>query len=503
MLKILRAEQIHQLDLATIKEEKISSTELMERASLVFTDWLLEMFQRKAKTIYIFCGKGNNGGDGLVISRLLAEKGWRVFCYIIFSSKEPSQDFQINYKKLQKTNVAIHEIHTKNDLKIQSSSDAIILDAIFGLGLNKPLNKEIGEIINFLNQSLALRVAVDIPSGLFCDTISENTCVFQADFVLSFELPKLCFLCKENQDFVGRWDYRSIGLSSRFITKEPSDYFWIEKKDIQLKKRKKHHYKNLSGHALICGGSYGKTGAVILAAKAALKIGAGLVTVQSGMHTANPLHASLPEAMFEKVGNFLIEKINNPENYQAIAIGMGMGCEAVSQKALKEFLLTSQKNQIPLVLDADALNILSLNKDWLEYLHSKVVLTPHIGEFDRLWGKSKDSLERIQKLKKTSQKWVIWILLKGAYSALASPQGKVYFNSSGTPAMATAGSGDVLSGILAGLLAQNYEDTDLFMPLISGVFLHGLAGELAEKNQHNIIASDIIQFLSQACIQCQ
>ena len=155
MLKILRAEQIHQLDLATIKEEKISSTELMERASLVFTDWLLEMFQRKAKTIYIFCGKGNNGGDGLVISRLLAEKGWRVFCYIIFSSKEPSQDFQINYKKLQKTNVAIHEIHTKNDLKIQSSSDAIILDAIFGLGLNKPLNKEIGEIINFLNQSLA------------------------------------------------------------------------------------------------------------------------------------------------------------------------------------------------------------------------------------------------------------------------------------------------------------------------------------------------------------
>ena len=246
---------------------------------------------------------------------------------------------------------------------------------------------------------------MDIPSGLFCDTISENTCVFQADFVLSFELPKLCFLCKENQDFVGRWDYRSIGLSSRFITKEPSDYFWIEKKDIQLKKRKKHHYKNLSGHVLICGGSYGKTGAVILAAKAALKIGAGLVTVQSGMHTANPLHASLPEAMFEKVGNFLIEKINNPENYQAIAIGMGMGCEAVSQKALKEFLLTSQKNQIPLVLDADALNILSLNKDWLEYLHSKVVLTPHIGEFDRLWGKSKDSLERIQKLKKESQKW--------------------------------------------------------------------------------------------------
>ena len=151
---------------------------------------------------------------------------------------------------MQKTNVAIHEIHTKNDLKIQSSSDAIILDAIFGLGLNKPLNKEIGEIINFLNQSLAIRVAVDIPSGLFCDTISENTCVFQADFVLSFELPKLCFLCKENQDFVGRWDYRSIGLSSRFITKEPSDYFWIEKKDIQLKKRKKHHYKNLSGHVI-------------------------------------------------------------------------------------------------------------------------------------------------------------------------------------------------------------------------------------------------------------
>ena len=246
-----------------------------------------------------------------------------------------------------------------------------------------------------------------------------------------------------------------------------------------------------------------KSGAIILAAKAALKIGAGLVTVQSGMHTANPLHASLPEAMFEKVGNFLIEKINNPENYQAIAIGMGMGCEAVSQKALKEFLLTSQKNQIPLVLDADALNILSLNKGWLEYLHSKVVLTPHIGEFDRLWGKSKDSLERIQKLKKESQKLGLWILLKGAYSALASPQGKVYFNSSGTPAMATAGSGDVLSGILAGLLAQNYEDTDLFMPLISGVFLHGLAGELAEKNQHNIIASDIIQFLSQACIQCQ
>ena len=314
---------------------------------------------------------------------------------------------------------------------------------------------------------------------------------------MSFELPKLCFLCKENQDFVGRWDYRSIGLSSRFITKEPSDYFWIEKKDIQLKKRKKHHYKNLSGHVLICGGSYGKTGAVILAAKAALKIGAGLVTVQSGMHTANPLHASLPEAMFEKVGNFLIEKINNPENYQAIAIGMGMGCEAVSQKALKEFLLTSQKNQIPLVLDADALNILSLNKDWLEYLHSKVVLTPHIGEFDRLWGKSKDSLERIQKLKKESQKLGLWILLKGAYSALASPQGKVYFNSSGTPAMATAGSGDVLSGILAGLLAQNYEDTDLFMPLISGVFLHGLAGEVAAKDKYNIIASDIIHSLGE------
>ncbi len=514
MLKILQAKQIRQLDQFTIKEKKISSEKLMEQASKIFTDWFLKMFQGREKILFAFCGTGNNGGDGLVISRLLAENGWRVFCYIVVGSKNPrqnfqtSQNFQINYKKLQNTTVVIQEIQQVKQLssKIQNNSQAVILDAIFGSGLNKPISETIAEIIAFLNQSLALRVAVDIPSGLFCDTPIEKKNVFCADFVLSFELPKLGFLFSENQDFVGLWDYRSIGLSNEFIEREPSDYFWIEKKDLKKKLpvRKRHHYKNLSGHALICGGSYGKIGAAILAAKAALKIGAGLVTVQSGKETATPLQAQLPEAMFEKAGSASIEKILNYEKYQSIAIGMGMGTAKVTQKALKKFLSSHQKSLIPLVLDADALNILSLHKKWLSFLHSKTVLTPHIGEFDRLFGTSENSLQRLQKLKEASQKLGIWILLKGAYSALSSPQGKIYFNSSGTSAMATAGSGDVLSGVLAGLLAQNSaQDTHIFDSLIVGIFLHGLAGELAAKKKHTIIASDITQFLGEAYRECQ
>ena len=323
--------------------------------------------------------------------------------------------------------------------------------------------------------------------------------IFQADYTFSFELPKLSFLFAEHENLVGQWQHHSIGLSAAWMEKNDCNYFWLEKKDFvgKIPKRKKHHYKNLAGHCLICGGSQGKIGAILLAAKAALRSGAGLVTVHSIELSSQPLYTYLPEAMFQKTaGSEFIEQIGECQKYQSIALGMGLGTQPATKTALFNFIKHEvPKKEIPLVLDADALNILALESSYLKLLHSKTVLTPHIGEFDRLFGICKNSETRLKMLQKQAQNLKLWIILKGAYSAIANPAGEIFFNSSGTPALATAGSGDILSGILAGLLAQGI---DFGTAITSAVFLHGLAAELAckQKKWQNLIASDIIDFIS-------
>jgi hydroxyethylthiazole kinase-like uncharacterized protein yjeF len=494
-MKVLNREQIREADAYTIENEPIKSIDLMERASERFTKMFRSLFKNN-KAVYVFCGVGNNGGDGLVVSRLLAQKKYLVTTVVVHYSEKQSKDFTLNYDRLKSVeNIEILNISSEKDFP-EIKENAVVIDALWGTGLTRPIGGFAREIIMKINKANAARVALDIPSGMFCDEKNEDDAIVKADYTFSFQCPKYSFFMPENYQYVGEWKVIDIGLDQSFIESlnVKENYFRIpEAKNIK-KVRSKFDHKGNFGHALIIAGSKGKIGAAVLGAKACLKTGAGLVSAYVPECGYSIMQSSIPEVMvLTDVNQEIIS--NSPElnAYNTIGIGPGLGMHPKTQKAFEE-IITGFK--FPVVVDADGINIISQNKELLEKLPEESILTPHIGEFDRLVGKSSDHYHRLSKARKLAKEFRINIVLKGAFTAVCLSDGNLFFNSTGNPGMATAGSGDVLTGVITSLLAQGYQP---MKAALLGVFIHGMAGDKALKDNtyETLIASDIISCLNQ------
>ncbi|MDQ3291339.1 MAG: NAD(P)H-hydrate dehydratase, partial [Bacteroidota bacterium] len=482
-------------------QENIPSIALMERAALAFVGWFENKFPvSTAQAVLIFCGPGNNGGDGLAISRLLHQHHYSVQVFILPAPRSYSTDFTTNLDQLPEE---ITTTYLKQEIDFPEIPDkAVVIDALFGTGLNRPLAGIVTELIKKINSILATVVAVDMPSGLFTDSPNESTdCIVQADYTLSFELPKLAFLLPANGRYVGDWTIVPIGLNSDFISQTETPYFFISP-DIPatiLKPRPKYAHKGTFGHALLISGSYGKIGATVLSARACLRSGVGLLTVHCPAAGYTILQTAVPEAMtLTDAESDFISELPDLSFYNAIGVGPGLGKNPATRQIVKQLLNTTQ---VPLVIDADALNIIAEDENLKSALPPNSILTPHPKEFERLTGKAENDYHRLDLLKEFCQKHSCYVVLKGAHSCIGTPTGTFYFNSTGNPGMATGGSGDVLTGIITALVAQQYPALDA---CILGVYLHGLAGDIAKIKigEQALLASDLIQNLGKAFLKC-
>ena len=494
-MKVLSAQQLYEADQITIKKNAITAIDLMERAASLCFQWIHERLQGNSVPIQIFCGTGNNGGDGLVIARHLKQHGYQVKTYIINCGNKRTEAFLTNYERLKEMGIWPEMITRSSELP-KVSEDDVIIDAIFGLGLSRSPEGVLKEAIQFINSTNSLVLSIDFPSGLFADkAVLDVDSVIKAFHTLTFQTPKLAFLLPDNKEFVGTWQVLDIGLNEEFLNTVETNINLTYQSDAQplYRFREKFSHKGDYGHSLIIGGSFGKIGAVSLASRAALTIGSGLVTAYLPKCGYQIVQTSLPEVMVEVDAENELQYFNSKIQATAIGIGMGMGIHTKTAEGFKQFLIN---NKLPLVVDADAINLLSKDKSLLKLLPENSVLTPHPKEFERLVGKWKDDFEKLEKLLYLSKKYKLVLVLKGAHTVIAF-KGKLYFNSTGNPALATAGSGDVLTGIITGLIAQKYTPSNA---AILGVYLHGKTAELAMTSMvyETFTASDCIEYLSDA-----
>ena len=461
-MKIFPSSSIKKLDAYTIEHEPIASIDLMERAATALTKAIMNRWSRETP-VTVFAGPGNNGGDALAVARMLSEKGYKTEVYLFNPKGELSPDCQTNKELVEMAEeVTFHEISTQF-VPPTLTPDHLVIDGLFGSGLNKPLSGGFAAVVKYINSSPAMVVAIDIPSGLMGEenTFNVKNNIIRADVTFSLQLPKLAFLFAENTEYVGEWDLLNIGLSEEGIEETETNYEILELEDIRslIKPRQQFAHKGNFGHALLIAGSKGMAGASVLAARACLRSGVGLLTVHAPICNNDILQTSVPEAMVETDANETCFAIpTDTDDYQAVGIGPGLGRSEETEAAL---------------------------------------LTPHPKELERLTGKCQDSYERLTKACELAHAANVHIILKGAYSAIITPAGKCYFNPTGNPGMATGGSGDVLTGVILALLAQGYPAEDAAK---IGTYIHGLAGDFAQKKQGMIglIASDIITCLPTA-----
>ena len=499
-MKILSVDKIREADLFTIQNEPIPDIDLMERAANACFHWLITNIPN-SKKIRIFCGTGNNGGDGLAIARLMGSKGYVTEVYLCGSQDELSPSCRINYCRLTATaSVKCNVIHDKVSLPQFHPDNDIVIDALFGSGLSRPVTGFIANLIRNINEQASITVSIDVPSGLFCDetvAASHDPAIIHADHTLTFSPPKLAFFLPENDRYIGNWHLMEIGISQEYIDQAETRYYYTTQQDCKkiLRRRTKFSHKGNFGHALLVCGSRGKMGAAVLAAKACLRSGPGLVTLQVPRSGNSILQTAVPEAMlFLDTEEDIFSGIPDLSPYSSIAIGPGIGQADATQRALKYLI---QNSTVPVIFDADALNILGENKTWISFVPKGSIFTPHPKEFERLAGKSSNDFERNKIQLEFSVKYGVYVVLKGAHTAITTPDGNCYFNITGNPGMATGGSGDVLTGILAGIMAQGYSSLET---CLLGVFIHGLAGDLAAGKQGHeaLIASDIIEHFGNA-----
>ncbi len=550
-MKILPVDKIREADAYTIENEPIDSIDLMERAASKVYEWFMKRCKTKEVNVKIFCGIGNNGGDGLALARMLYFTGIIPEVFIVRVSDKMSRDCEINYNRLKdcrdvtpvasESEIPMYEIFSEDDFPIIKDNE-IVIDAIFGSGLNRNIEGFAAELIKHLNDNNAIRIAIDIPSGLWeshqvsesashqvetqslrdVESQSQSQCqsqqvethqlhhenkqyvidtskkyisqpqIFKADYTLSFQFPKLAFMFPENDVYVGQWEVLDIGLHKDFIDNaETLNFYTTEDMAMPiLRKRTKFSHKGTYGHALLVAGSSGKTGAALLSAEACLRTGVGLLTAHLPKDALLPMQIYLPEAMtsIDKSETHCTE-IEDILPYTAIGVGPGLGKNPETAILLKKII---QEATQPLVLDADALNIIADNPTWISFLPNNTILTPHPKEFERLFGKTNNSYERLELQRNMSVTHNIIIVLKGAHTAITFPNGTCFFNSTGNPGMATAGSGDVLTGMILSLLAQRYSPEE---SALLGVYLHGKAGDKAVKEigENAMIARDIIK----------
>tara|TARA_R110002051_G_scaffold232889_1_gene294558 strand:+ start:17770 stop:19311 length:1542 start_codon:yes stop_codon:yes gene_type:complete len=497
-MKLYSTKQIYKADQISIKKEEIVSNELMERAALQLFNWIHLRMQGAPVKIHLFCGIGNNGGDGIALARHLVDHGYNIAVYVINYSEKRSKDFLINLDRLKDRKVWPNFMNSDDELP-EIGKDDIIVDGIFGIGLNRTPDTWVIKVIQHLNASQAFILSIDMPSGLFAEKGTEDlNSVIKSNFVLSFQTPKLAFFLPESGRFIDQWEVLDIGLDPEYLMNTDTAYELIGKNEVLrlYRPREKFAHKGTYGHSLIIGGSYGKIGAVCLASRAALYSGSGLVTAFIPKVGYAILQTSLPEIMvLTDAENEQISSIQFDFDPTIIGIGVGVGTAEKTAAAFKEFLKGNIK---PLVIDADAINILSKNKELLGKLPEESILTPHPKELERLIGEWKDDFEKLEKVKKFSKKYKCIVVIKGAHT-ITIHQDKGYVNTTGNPGMATAGSGDVLTGVITGLRAQGYT---ALHAAIFGVYLHGRAGDIAiEKTGfQSLTASNIIENLGAAYI---
>lgn len=497
MFSIYSASQIKALDAYTIQQEPIASIDLMERAARKCVERLMAIYG-KSKSYKVFCGLGNNGGDGLAITRQLLENCCEAKAYVINYSDKYSEEFAINLERLKSLGEHfVEEIDSKDELPDLGKND-IVVDALFGIGLSKPIIGLAEDCIHYLNQFAKTVVAIDIPSGLFADKYSEvSSAIVKATRTFTFQFPKLAFMFSESETYLGQWEVLDIGLIETDTVKKESFTNYLTKADIKkiLKPRAKFSHKGTYGHCLLVSGSYGKMGATVLASKSLLRSGAGLLTLCIPKCGYEIMQSSVPEAMTLVQGKDYIEIQHlDLKNYSAIGIGPGLSTEAGVQKSVKYLLETSKK---PLVLDADGLNIVATHKDLVTLIPDNSILTPHPKEFERLTHYVANSFERLDAQKEFSKKHQIIVVLKGAHTSITTPSGEVYFNSTGNNGLAKGGSGDMLTGLITGFLAQGYTPLEA---ALMGVYLHGNAADIArdEIGEIAMIPSDVIDCLPNA-----
>lgn len=496
MLPLYPAKTIKDWDAFTIKHEPVGSADLMDRAALACMEWLVQRFPVN-RVMHIVCGNGNNGGDGLALARMLFHSGYEVHVYLQADAQR-SDDNQLNLVRLK--NFRFREIHLLNDRSVLPSDDSgIIVDAIFGTGVRSGLQGFWKEIIEQINQSACRVISIDIPSGLPADpetVYAENDdlkpeTIVQADHTLTFQLPKRSMLMVGLGNYCGAIHVLNIGLSSEFPVPEQQKEYYIEGASALYKifrKRPSFTHKGDYGHVLLIAGNKGTCGAAALAAKAAIKSGAGLVSVASDAACAGMIQQSAAEIMLY-TGS--LENLKGSHKF-TMGIGPGMGTDQIDLAKLQVLLKHCMGR--PVVMDADAITLLAKHKTELN-LPENSILTPHPAEFDRLVGPSLNGWQRLRKASDYAVKHQVILVLKGAHTVICAPDGKQFVNSSGNPGMATAGSGDVLTGIITALLAQKYEPLEA---AILGVYCHGKAGDLAAEtlSQTGMTASDIIAFLN-------
>ena len=493
---ILSAQQIRDWDEYTIRNEPVSSIDLMERAARACYEWIINNGY-ESKTFHVFCGKGNNGGDGLAIARMLHQRGAKVEVHVLEFGHKGTDDFQTNLTRIHDIDANIRFIPSATLLPELKKAE-IIIDALLGSGLNRPVEGLTELLIKHLNASGNEIISIDLPSGLPADSASGNHTVVHASHTLTFQSVKKSFLAPENEDYLGLVHVLDIGLSKSYLAQISStdlliDSEWAGK---VLKKRKSFAHKGSFGHALLIAGSYGKVGAAVLAGKACLRTGAGLTTIHAPSCAYGILQTALPEAMtmVDKNPHRITEVHFSEMKFSVAGIGPGIGTDPETVGMLEKFLKGFEGNTI---LDADALNIIAANPRLSSSLKPGTVLSPHPREFERLFGKTKDSFERLELGKQQAVKRQLVIILKGKHSAVFLPNGETWFNTSGNSGMATGGTGDVLTGIITALLARHYEPADAAR---LGVYVHGLAADLAvaEASEESLIAGDIPESLGKA-----
>ena len=491
-MKIFTSGQVRRIDAYTIKHEPIKSIDLMERASIQIVTWLSDMFDRSHPFLFLI-GPGNNGGDGLAAARLMMEKNYLVEVILVRISDRLSADALTNLERLRSMSGAkIMEVDDVSSLAIEDP-EMILVDALFGSGLARKLEGLAKAVINYANALTNLRIAIDIPSGLFGEDNTDNDrdAIFKADFTLALQAPSLSFFFTENQDYVGTWDVLPIGLHPKILEEEGSPWCFTEAGDAwsMLRPRQKFAHKGTFGHCLMIAGSFGMMGAAVLASRACLRTGAGLVTGHIPRLGYNILQSTVPEALISMdESDIIFTGVPDLASFSAVGVGPGLGSKMETGLALME-LIRSVK--VPMVMDADALNILSEHPEWIELLPEQTVLTPHPREFERLAGPARNAHERVGMQVEFATRNKVFVVLKGAHTSIACPDGSCWFNTTGNPGMATAGSGDVLTGIILSLLGQGYQPRDA---AILGVYMHGAAGDLAAEasSQESLTAGDII-----------
>ncbi len=478
-MKILSCTQQKEADAYTIAHESILSINLMEKAAGLLAQAISERYD-KSHRLVVFAGPGNNGGDALAVARILFLKNYPVEVYLFNVKGILSEECLTNIQRLKESGFANYtEVSNQFDPPHLGSHD-VVIDGLFGSGLQKPLSGGFAAVVQYINASPAQVVSIDIPSGLMGEDNTHNIRqnIIKADLTLSIQLPKLSFLFAENADVVGEWQLLDIGISREFIESAKTNYYITEASEMRalIKPRKKFAHKGMFGHGLLIAGSYGMGGAALLASRACLRSGIGLLTVHTPVCNHDLLQSNVPEAMVQDdVHDRCFAEAADLDNFQAVAIGPGLGQEEITVQALFDQVSNCY---IPLVLDAGALNIFSSYRNYLTRIPRHSILTPHIKELERIIGRCSNSYERLSKAKELAAHLQCYIVLKGAWTAVITPDGVTYFNPTGNPGMATAGSGDVLTGIILSLLSQGYTHEEACR---LGVYVHGLAGDIAVR----------------------